>query len=165
VAAANRGPTAPLWLATGICLGLLAYCVIYEYWVGAIAAAAALAATLVGTWAYRAGAAAGKPVGPIGGPYGNGPYRQIECGPTRQVVDTLADIAGKLRELPEKQPGNWQVDWQSYDATRAQATAAAEAGRTADAIRHLCHAIRDILRQLRNHRPTLEDGSEDDPTP
>ncbi|MEX2316443.1 MAG: protein phosphatase 2C domain-containing protein [Pirellulales bacterium] len=161
----RRWPTAPVWLAAGACLALAAYCVVHQWWLGAIVVSA-VAVILVGGWAYRAGATAGAPVGSLGGPYGNGPYRKVECGPTRSVVDSLAEIAGKLRELPEKQPNNWNVDWQSFDATRKKAAAAVEADQLADAVRHYCHAVRDVMRQLRGQRPTLDgDSSGIHPTP
>jgi protein phosphatase len=163
-AASRHGPPALLWITAGVCLGMLAYCAFYEYWLGVVLAAAALVA-IVGIWAYRAGAAAGTPVGPIGGPYGNGPYRKIECGPTRQVADALAELTAKLRELPEKQPNHWNVDWQNFDAARSQAAAEADAGQFADAIRHECRALRDVMRQLRNHRPILGNGADGQPTP
>jgi hypothetical protein len=154
-----------VWLAAGALLGLIAYCVFQQWWLGAIVAAA-LVVILVGGWAYRAGAKVSTPVGSLGGPYGNGPYRKVESGPTLAVVDALAEMAAKLRELPEKQPDNWNVDWHSFDAIRRKAAAAAEAGQLGDAVRHYCHAVRDIMRQLRGHRPTLDDDSSDiHPTP
>jgi protein phosphatase len=161
---ARRGPSPPLWIAFAACLAGLAYCVVYEYWLGATIAAT-LSALLVGLWSYRAGAAAGTSGGSIGGPYGNGPYRKVDCGPTRAVVDAIAEVARKLRDLEEKNRGNWSVDWRSFDATVADAGAAAEAGRFADAIRHYCQAIREVMQQLRNHRTTLDDSSGLHPTP
>ena len=37
----------------------------------------------------------------IGGPYGNGPYRETPCEPNRKVVDSLAEIVAKLVSCPE----------------------------------------------------------------
>jgi protein phosphatase len=166
----SAGPRAPIrvsrkvsplvWTGAVACLVTLAYCVAQQWWIAAMIAAA-LAAALVAVSAYQAGSSAGTPVGPIGGPYGNGPYRKIECGPRATVISALADIAGKLRELPIKQPGNWNVDWRNFDESRDNAAAANSAGRPADAVRGYCRAIRDVMRQLRNHRPTLENGSGD----
>lgn len=160
----RRWPGAPMWLAFGVCLAALAYCVAAENLVGAIIAAMG-AALLVGGWSYRAGAASRAIDGSIGGPYGNGPYRKIECRPTREVVTALADLAGRLRTLPEKSSVQWDVDWRSFDATTAQAVAAVDAGQFADAVRHYCHAIRDVMRQFRDRRPTLDVDSGNPPTP
>jgi hypothetical protein len=74
------------------------------------------------------------------------------------VVDALQEIAGKLRELPDKQPGEWTVDWQPFDAQRDSAEAAAKNGDYVGAIRGYGEAIRDIMRQLREHRPTIDPG-------
>ena len=72
------------------------------------------------------------------------------------MVDALQEIAGKLRELPEKQPGDWTVDWQPFDTQRTEASAAAKNGDYVTAIRGYGKAIHEIMRQLREHRPTVD---------
>jgi protein phosphatase len=149
------------WAAAGLGLILapvLAYFVVHQMWFGATATGI-LALILVAAWSYRAGAAAGKSDGSIVGPYGNGPYRKNDCQPSRPVVDALADIAARLRELADKQPDNWDVQWRTFDELRSLAAAATNAGQLADAIRHYCHAVRDVMRQLRGQRPTIDDSS------
>jgi hypothetical protein len=76
------------------------------------------------------------------------------------VVAALADIADKLRAFPEKEPGDWTVDWQPFDSARASAAASAEKGEYRDAVRQYCGAIRDIMRQLREKRPTVDGDSD-----
>jgi protein phosphatase len=157
-----RTQTAPLWIAAGACLALLGYCLWNEIWPGAMIAAVALAVALISALAFQANSnAEGPAIKPLGGPYGNGPYRKATCPPNGRVVEALQEIAGKLRELPEKQPGDWTVDWQPFDAQRAEASAAAKKGDYTAAIRSYGQAIRDMMRQLRENRPTIDP---DDPS-
>jgi hypothetical protein len=111
--------------------------------------------------AFRGGAAGFlHDIRPLGGPYGNGPYRKAECAPNGRVVAALEELAAKLRELPEKEPGNWTINWQPFDDERGQAKSAAEKNDFVAAIRQYCHAIRSVMRQFREHRPTIDaDGS------
>jgi protein phosphatase len=154
----RRTQSAPLWFAAGGCLSVLIYCVMYQIWPGAIIAAIALAVALVSAIVFRFSAGSANPtVRPLGGPYGNGPYRKAECPPNGHVVAALNEIAGKLRELPENEAVEWKVNWQPFDDQRAQAAAAADKGDHVEAIRRYCQAIRDIMRQLRAQRPTVDD--------
>jgi protein phosphatase len=156
-ATVRRTQTAPLWIAAGACLGVLTYCLVNEIWPGAMIAAVALAVAFISALVFRANSNSTCPtVRPLGGPYGNGPYRKADCPPNGRVVEALGEITTRLRELPEKQPGDWTVDWQPFDVQRAEAAAAAEKGDYTAAIRGYGQAIRDIMRQLREHRPTID---------
>jgi protein phosphatase len=156
----RRLQAAPLWIAAGACLGVMVYCVWHGIWPGAIISAIAMVVAIASAIAFRSSSMAGCPqVRPLGGPYGNGPYRKAECSPNGQVVASLADIAAKLRALPEKEPGDWTVDWQPFDLERASAAVAAENGDYKAAIRQYCRAIREIMQQLREHRPTVDGDS------
>jgi protein phosphatase len=150
--------TAPLWIAAGGCLAVLIYCVMYQIWPGALIAAIALVVALISAVAFQYGAGAANPsISPLGGPYGNGPYRKAECPANSRVVAAFDELAGKLRELPEKETAEWTVNWQPFDDQRSQAAAAASKGDHVEAVRRYCQAIRDIMRQLRAHRPTVDD--------
>jgi protein phosphatase len=152
--------SAPLLFAAGGCLGVLIYCLAYQIWPGVVIAAIALAVALISAIAFRVRAQSAVPtVHPLGGPYGNGPYRKADCPPNGRAVAALDEIARKLRELPEREPGEWTVNWQSFDDQRFQAAAAAQKGNHAEAIRRYCQAIRDTMRQFRPHRPTVDDDS------
>jgi PPM family protein phosphatase len=157
----QRWPTAPLWLATGACLATLVYFLVQQAWAGVIVSAMGMMAALLAAISLRPRLRGGASpaVGSLGGPYGNGPYRKTECPPNGRVVATLADITAMLRALPEKEPGNWSVDWQPFDAKRAEAAGAAETGDHENAIRQYCQAIREIMQQLREHRPTIDPGA------
>jgi protein phosphatase len=153
----RRTQTAPLWIAAGACLGVLAYCLVNEIWPGAIVAAVALAVAFISALVFQANTNAnGSAIKPLGGPYGNGPYRKAICPPNGHVVEALQEIAGKLRELPEKQPGERTVDWQPFDTQRSDASSAAKNGDYVGAIRGYSQAIRGIMRQLREHKPMVD---------
>jgi hypothetical protein len=138
----------------------MGYCLLHQIWPGAVISALALAVTVVSAIIFRSSAMAGRAqVRPLGGPYGNGPYRKAECSPNERVVASLAHIAAKLRALPEKDPCEWTVDWQPFDNERASAATAAQKGDHDEAVRQYCHAIREIMRQLREKRPTVDGDS------
>jgi hypothetical protein len=138
----------------------MGYCLWHQLWPGAVISAVALAIVVASAIVFRSSALARRAqIRPLGGPYGNGPYRKAECSPNERVVASLADIAAKLRALPEKDPDEWNVDWEPFDNERASAAAAAEEGHHAESIRQYCHAIREIMRQLREKRPTVDGDS------
>ena len=153
---------APLWLTAGAALGVMIYCLLNQLWVGAVVSAAALAIGLVAALMSRSSSAVEtrSTVRSLGGPYGNGPYRKAECPPNGRVVDALAEIATKLRELPQKEPGDWQVNWEPFDDQRAQAASAAQNGDYVAAIRQYGQAIHDIMKQIRDHRRTIDPESD-----
>jgi protein phosphatase len=160
-AAANGWWPRPLLLiAAGAFLAGLIYSCVYQYWTGAIISAVGfVASTLAGLSSRSNGLAACAPHQSIGGPYGNGPYRKAQCPPDGKLLATFEDISKKLRELPVSDPGNAAVNWEHFDEARSQATAAAERGDHAQAIRQYSLAIRQVMKQLRAHRPTI-DGSD-----
>ena len=167
---AKRGRTwhtAPLWLATGACLATLIYFLTKQLWAGAIVSGVGMIAALLAAVGLRPRPSGGAcpSVVSIGGPYGNGPYRKTECPPNGRVVATLADVAAMLRALPEKEPGEWSIDWQPFDNQRAQAASAAEAGDHTAAVRQYGQAIREMMQQLREHRPTIDPDSPAPDTP
>ena len=156
----RRHQSAPLWVAAGACLAVLVYCLLYQQWVGAIVSAIGMVVSLGAALAFRSNSGvACPPVRPLGGPYGNGPYRKAECPPNGRVVESLAEIAANLRSLPEKEPGDWSIDWQPFDDQRSQAAAAAEKGDYLAAIRQYCRAIHAVMRQLREQRRTADPDS------
>jgi hypothetical protein len=131
----------------------LAYTVVNQYWLGAIVSAIGFFAAAAAGMAFRAAnPAACPPVGSIGGPYGNGPYRKIQCAPNGKVVAALAEIAGKLRELPAKETGDGRVKWDEFDAACAAAKSATESGDHVVAVREFSSAIRGIMKQLRDFK-------------
>jgi hypothetical protein len=98
-------------------------------------------------------------VGSIGGPYGNGPYRKIQCAPNGKVVATLAEITAKLRAMPAKDACNGKVDWRKFETVTFEAKSATDRGDFESAVRSYSEAIRGIMRQLRDCRPTVDGES------
>jgi protein phosphatase len=148
-----RSAAGAIWIAAGACLAILAYTVVNQYWLGAIVSAIGFFAAAAAGMAFRAAnPAACPPVGSIGGPYGNGPYRKIHCAPNGKVVAALAEIAGKLRELPAKETGDGRVKWDEFDAACAAAKSATESGDHVVAVREFSSAIRGIMKQLRDFK-------------
>jgi protein phosphatase len=156
----GRWPRALLLIAAGAFLAGLIYSCVYQNWTGAIVSAAGfVASTLAGLSSRSHAPAACAPHQSIGGPYGNGPYRKAQCPPDGKLLTTFQDISKKLRELPASEPGHAAVNWSQFDEAQSQAAAAAERGDHAQAIRNYSLAIREVMKQLRAHRPTI-DGSE-----
>ncbi len=156
-AAPSRPSTGPLWVAAGACLAMFAYCVAYQFWAGAIGSGVGLIAAVGAALAFRSSAGTTcPPIGPIGGPYGNGPYRKANCEPNEKVVSTLADVIAKLRDLPENGAGDRKIDWQTCDGLLSEAKAANERGDCVTAVQHYSAAIRRIMKQLRESRPTVD---------
>jgi serine/threonine protein phosphatase PrpC len=158
----HRWPTAPLWVAAGAFLAMLGYCIAYHYWPGAIGSAVGLVAAVAAGLMLRSSstAMACPPIRSIGGPYGNGPYRKAKCTPNRQIVATLADIAGKLREQSCKNHAKRAFDWQAFENDQAEAAALAEKEDHAGAIRQYSAAIRRIMKQCREQGRTTEAASD-----
>jgi PPM family protein phosphatase len=153
-------PTAPLWIVAGIFLGVLGFCAWYEFWAAAVGSAIGfLAAIAAGLKMRGPNSAVCPPIQSLGGPYGNGPYRKAKCAPNSQVVATLAEIAGKLREQSNKNHANRAPDWQSFEAVRTEAAAFAEKGDHAEAIRRYSAAIRKVMKKFREQGRTTEDSS------
>ncbi len=157
-AAGSTTPPRPsmawLWLAVAACAVTLGVCLINHYWIAAIAAGVALGTATVMALVGRPGPAMSVSAArPIGGPYGNGPYRDITCELKGQITDALAGLCDQMRELPDPDDGQPAIRWDSFDADRDAAKAAAAGGDHRAAVRQYCSAIRNVMRQLRGHRP------------
>ncbi len=156
-AAGRRWSTAALWLAAGACLAMLVYSVAHRFWTGAIGSAVGFVAAVGVGLAFRSTAvAACPPIGPIGGPYGNGPYRKAHCAPNGKVVGVLAEIAAKLRDLPDNGAGDRQLDLQAFQASLSEAKDANDRGDYVAAVRQYSGVIRRIMKRLRETRPTVD---------
>ena len=98
-----REPRSMLLQATSVAaLFALAFCLVNKFWTAADNRGRGLAHG-VGTLDRRPHRRNGgsQPSYSLGGPYGNGPYRDTPCEPSQKVVASLAEMAEKLRNLPE----------------------------------------------------------------
>ena len=97
-----------------------------------------------------------RPLGQLAGRTAMGPIGKRIVPPGPKVVAVLAEIAVKLRDLPEEDAGDRSVDWQAFDATASEAQAANDQGDFVSAIQHYSAAIRRMMKQLRQSRPTVD---------
>jgi protein phosphatase len=136
----------------------LAFCLVNSWWIGSAVAGAALLATLglLLSSRHRRGGRCPTPVS-LGGPYGNGPYRDTLAEPNDKIVASLAALTEKLRSLPDGQAP--RIDWQPLDDLTAAAKKEAECGKYYTAIRGYAEALRAVMQQLRQHRLTTTDDS------
>lgn len=155
--AKSRGPVVSLWAAIGVCIGFLGYFLVNGQWTGTVAAAVGLAGALIAALSLRSRSLSeSTPARSLGGPYGNGPHRRIDCPPNARVVAELAEIATQLRAVPEKDntARASDVQWTLFDEARDKAADAAKNTDYVNAIREYSRGIRDVMRQYREHRPT-----------
>jgi protein phosphatase len=135
------------------CLFALAFCLVNQFWPASAVFAAGLLATCGVFFSKRnRQSMSGISDRSIGGPYGNGPYRETPCEPNRKVADGLAEITAKLRELP----GGIGVSGPSLDHITAEAKAAVEAGDFSTAIKRYAAAISCTMQQVRIQRTTTD---------
>ncbi len=157
--ATRPSKTGPLWFAAGVCLAVLAYCVAREFWAMAIGCGIGFLAAVGAALAFRSSSAANcPPIGPIGGPYGNGPYRKANCAPSAKIVAVLADITDKIRNLPENGAGDRSLDWQAFDTSRDRSEGGERSRRFhvgSSAIQRRNPPNHEAARQT---RPTIESG-------
>jgi PPM family protein phosphatase len=136
----------------------LTFCLVNEWWIASIAAGAALLTSLGLLLANRNrnGRRASASIS-LGGPYGNGPYRNTVAEPNDKVVASLAEIADKLRGVPEGQGP--RIDWPPIDELTTAGKAAADSGDYCQAIRHYAQAIRAVMDQIRVQRLSETDDT------
>jgi PPM family protein phosphatase len=136
----------------------LAFCLVNGWWIASVVAGAALLTSLGLLLAGR-GKLGHRSAGALslGGPYGNGPYRDTVAEPDEKIVAALAELAAKLRGLPEGQGP--KIDWPAFDELLAAGKSAADANDYCTAVRRYAEAIRAIMQQLREHRLTATDES------
>jgi len=136
----------------------LAFCLVNEWWIASVVAGAALLTSLglLLSKRNRSGAHSSSAVS-LGGPYGNGPYRDTSADPNEKIVASLAELAGKLRALPEGQGP--KIDWQPLDKMTSDGKKAADGGDHCTAIRRYSEAIRAVMQQIRQNRLVATDDS------
>jgi len=144
--------------AVAAALLALAFCLVNQFWTAAVVSAAALATTVTLIFTRRAAAApAAMPLHSLGGPYGNGPYRETDCQPNQKVVQALADEVARLDSVREG--CRFQIDWTQLKQLSAEAQAAAERHDYCSAIRSYTEGIRQIMQQFREQRATTDTDS------
>ena len=96
-----------------------------------------------------------KPTANVKGPYGNGPYRDYDCQPSRLVVEALEEVAKQLHKLAQQDSQLAEKKWQKIDAHQKLAAEAAKANNFSVAVAEYCHMIRRAMQQLRGQSATM----------
>jgi len=145
-----------------VCLFVLTFCLMQQLWVAATVSAAGLA-TAIGLLLAKHGdrRASSQSAGPIGGPYGNGPYRQIPCAPNREVFDRLQETSGRLQQLRDE--CSRSIDQALLEKLDGEAAVAAEAGDYRTAVVRFAEALRETMRQIREKGGTADEYPTFDP--
>jgi hypothetical protein len=100
-------------------------------------------------------ASTSQSAGPIGGPYGNGPYRQLRCQPNREVFDNFQESIGRLRQLrDDHRPA---IDWTSQEKLESESLAAADAHDYGLAVDRFAATLRETMREIRERSGTVDD--------
>lgn len=140
-------------VASVVALFALAFCLVNEWWIAAAVAGAAVLASMGRLFFGRnRGRGLCPPPTSLGGPYGNGPYRDVPAEPNEKLVSTLAELATKLRDLPAGHGPN--INWQPIEEMTKAGKAAADANDYCTAIRRYADALRAIMQQIRQRRLT-----------
>jgi protein phosphatase len=156
--AASQAPSA-LWQSVSVAaLFALAFCLVNQWWVASAVAGAALVAGLSFLAAGRSRRGIATPATfSLGGPYGNGPYRETDREPDEKMVASLAEVAETLRNLPNGQGP--KIDWTPLNDSVAAGKVAAASGDYLSAIQRYAAGLRAVMQQLRQHRTTTTDES------
>jgi PPM family protein phosphatase len=147
-----------IWVGAAAVASLFAaaFCFVNQFWTALAVCTAGLVAS-VGYLAYGKNGNSsncGAQARSIGGPYGNGPYRETPCEPNRKVVDSLAEITSTLHQLTE---GNGlKIDWDALTRLTSDASSAADSGDFCIAIKRYCEGIRTTMQQIRQQRETAD---------
>ena len=159
---ANSGSPDPVkrtaWLAMVGCLAAVAWFGSQSHPLGALLAAAGFGAAMMVAMRRRNQPPAAEPVVALGGPYGNGPYRSIDCLPGEPAAEALANVVQQLADLEHRddlQIGPPVEDWSGFHRERQKAIDAANQGDPALAVSHFGAAIRGLMDKVRASRTTI----------
>jgi PPM family protein phosphatase len=156
--AARQAPSVLFQVVSVAALFALALCLVNQWWVASAIAGAALIAGVSFLAAGRSSrSAASTATFSLGGPYGNGPYRDTPIESDAKMVASLAEMTEKLRNLPDGQGP--KIDWTPLDESMATGKAEAASGDYRQAIGGYAAGLRAVMQQLRQHRLTATDDS------
>ncbi len=98
----------------------------------------------------------------LGGPYGNGPYRDYECDPKTDAIPALADTLDQLLELQSSEHAissvHNTIDWNDFESRGKSAAQQAADGQFAAAINDYSTAIRELMGKLRKRRNSPDES-------
>ncbi len=84
---------------------------------------------------------------PLGGPFGQGPYRSYACEANIALVGQFAEVIASLRSAAQQE--EWAVDCQAFEQHASTASKATAAEDYREAIAQYAAAIRSMMSELR----------------
>lgn len=150
----HRGEVHPaIWLSIAASLGAVFWTAYAGHDLGLALSGVALGASAMIALLQRFAPPAEPSEFALGGPYGNGPYRCVECVVDEAAVAGLRSVVDQLAELRHNSTfplnGDAPIDWQPFESARAEATASTEARQV---IQHYSAAIRKLMAEVRRQR-------------
>jgi protein phosphatase len=79
---------------------------------------------------------------------GRGPYTNVSCAPSNELVQKLAATLDELRDAAHQ--GEWSINWRPLDEHCQLALTASQANDYVEATRHYCRAISFVMSELRS---------------
>jgi len=136
-----------IWVSIGVCFLGAILCGLAGYWLATIVLG--FLGILVGVIALGADSASDVPSASsqITERFGSGPHMTLDCRPTAQSVQSLADVQQKLREAAREE--RWGIDWEQLRTREHAAKGAVSEGDFAGATRQYCLAISAMMSDLR----------------
>lgn len=134
---------------------------------GMLASAIGLGAAVVYAFAVRKPSGEPAPNRSLGGPYGNGPYRRVECGDQAAAAGDLHDLVRELADLESEDDtvrpggdshvngqsgslnGHFMIDWAPHRPAHKEADAAFERRDYSRAIHGYAQVVRAVVQAAR----------------
>ncbi|MEN1681598.1 MAG: protein phosphatase 2C domain-containing protein [Planctomycetota bacterium] len=143
------------WLALAGSLAAVIWFASKQDYEWALAAAVGLAVGAVVAWLQRGPVESTEDevVHVLGGPYGDGPYRNYDCLPGRPAVDAIAAVVDELAALQNETPPHPAPpieDWDEFTRWRQHAIKATASDELDEAVRGFAAAIASLMRQVRS---------------
>jgi protein phosphatase len=141
-----------IWIVAAVCalaalVMVLATQPPLQFQAAGIALAGAAIACLVGI-VQKFGGFGGRRTLPTGRMLGNGPYTDVSCSPSRELIPKLSSTLDELREAARD--GEWTIEWQPLEESCKQAVAASQSGNYSEAVHQFCRGISYVMKQLRS---------------
>jgi len=138
-----------LWTVLGVFALISAGSAAMEYWLSALICLGGTVAAGIIAMAVRYGGG-DKGSRFRGRALGKGPYTACKAAANGEFVARLEEIVGELREAATHE--KWAVDWNRFNAYRAEAAEAKKAADYRRSIREYFHAISFMMGQLKHQR-------------
>lgn len=162
------GPNALGLACAAACLAACGWFLMHSHVTGMLASAIGLGAAMVYAFAFRKTSAEPSLLRSLGGPYGNGPYRRIECGEQAAAAGDLHDLVRELSNLESEEDtvrpggesaldsqngsmnGHFMIDWAPHRPAHEEADAAFERRDYPQAIHGYARVVRAVVQAARD---------------